>query len=166
MIKPLTGHENCRGRPPNKGACREGPGNFIISVLPLQGYHKYGSDKLPADYTSLAVKRRWGEKATDRRPRDNIILTGSGYGISGPPEEPCNISVQLNKGLLHTGRMFPPWKPVKSRARDWVCITCSGGTNRKPRRHNHTCSSPQTITAAKKRHRWAMPDNEKKRGAI
>ena len=167
MIKPLTGHENCRGRPPTQGDCREGP----IDVKGFGLLHSISGIKdqyrIPNAYTALAVKRRWGEKVIDNRPRDNIILPGlGGYGIRDPQTGPAWGLPPPYYGLLHPGRMFPPWKPVKSRARDWVGITCTGEPNRKPVRHNHTCSSPETITAAIKRPGWIMPCNEKKEASL
>ncbi len=156
MIRQFKGCENCRGRPPTKGACREGP-NRINGF----GTHSATSEAskacmVPDASTALAVKRRWGEKAI-KRPRDNIIYPKPGPGISAPPEYAVQSLRLPVTGSLYPERKFPPWKPRLFKSRDWITTTCAGETMRKPDRLNHTSRSPQTITAAKKRHRWAMP---------
>ncbi len=160
MIKTLKGHENCRGRPPTKGACREGP-EWIAGFETQKAFFETQEACMVLDaFTALAVKRRWDGKRLLKRPRDNIIHTDPGYSTAAQPNRPAKLLLLPDTGFLYPQRRFPPWKPWQIHARDWISHTCTGEANRIPGRHNHTCRTPQTTTAAKKPHRWAVPGNE------
>lgn len=156
MIRLLKGCENCRGRPPTKGACREGP----ISTASF-GTQEAASEAReacmgPDTYTVLAIKRRWGEK-TFKKPRDNIISPEPGSCMHTPPAGQVHSARMPGPGFLYPERKLPPWRHRLKKSRDWIAHTCAGANMREPTRHNHTSRAPQRITAAKKRHRWIMP---------
>jgi len=156
MIKQYTGYERYRSRPPTEIACREGPNS--ATGLGTQNTASEAREACmgPDASTALAVKRRWGEKAI-KRPRDNIISPDPGPRLHLQPTGPVHGTQTPGTGFLCTELKLPPWRLRLFKSRDWITYTRAGETNRTPAGRNHTSGAPQRITAAKKRHRWAMP---------
>ena len=157
MLAPLEGHENCRGRPPNKGDCREGP-NERMSFEIQQA--KFGIRGPFLFYGACDAPQHMRQRT--ETPSEQRSANSSQQYISPETRDPAWVMhphrgrMTHNIRALSPERKLPPWKPVLSCARDWVDITCTGESARKPGRLNHTSSSPQKLTAAKKRHRWVM----------
>ena len=163
MIKQITGYEPYRSRPPTKGACRAGPTS--TTGLGTQNTASEAREACmgPDASTALAVKRRWGEKA-GKRPRDNIITPDPGPHLHIQPTGPVHGTRTPGTGFLCKELKLPPWRIRLFQSRDWITHTRAGETNRIPAGHNHTSGAPQHITAAKKRHRWAMPFSDPPEG--
>ena len=155
MILQYNGYEPYRSRPPTKGACREGPISAAGFGTQSATSEAREACLVPDACMALAVKRRWGEKAI-KRPRDNIILPEPGPRMHTPPTGQVHSARIPGPGSLYPERKLPPRKPRLIKSRDWITRTCAGANTRKPDRHNNTSRSPQSITAAKKRHRWIM----------
>lgn len=157
MIRRLKGHANCRGRPPAKGACREGPARDPCFKEPVTLFEASGLLWVHASTDALAIKRRWGEYPAENRPNGSVVLTYSGSRTYRPVNKACGEWTDADTGFLCPERWFPPWKPRQAKARDWIGFTCTGAYLRTPGGRNHTSSSPQHVTAVKKRPGWIMP---------
>ena len=157
MLAPLEGHENCRGRPPNKGDCREGPDQRMSFEIQQAKFGIRGPFLFYGACDAPQHLRQRTESASEQRSANS-----SQQYIFPENRDPARVThphrgrMTNNIWVLCPERKLPPWKPVLSCARDWVDITCSGEFTREPDRLNHTSSSPQKLTAAKKRHRWGM----------
>ncbi len=156
MIRRLKGHENCRGRPPTKGACREGPQGNLCFEEPIALFGTKESSLVCASIDALAIKRRWGEYPAENWPIGSLIYTYAGSRTLKPVCKDFEESTDADTGFLYPERRFPPWKSWHAKARDWIGFTCTGEYLRTPGGRNHTSSSPQNITAAKKRPGYFM----------
>ena len=152
-----------RGRPPNKGACREGPEeywNFEIqqTKFGIQGSFVFYEGCDPPQ--ALRQRRTIFEKK--RSTHRNDQHTRHGIRSEERTIQPAARANQPGAGgmvpdvdfrTLPGNRKLPPWKPLLLRARDWVSDTRSGVLltgNRtgitKPAHHPKNSQSPKSGT--------------------
>jgi hypothetical protein len=160
MILIFKGHENCRGRPPTKGACREGPARDPCFEEPHRSFRSNRISLGLASTDALAIKRRWGDYPAENWPIGSSIYTYAGSRTLKPVCKDFEEPTDADTGFLYPERRFPPWKSWQTKARDWIGFTCTGEYLRTPGGRNHTSSSPQNITAAKKRPGYVLSDCE------
>ena len=150
MIIKLKGHENCRGRPPTQGDCREGPADIRRSEGQTLPSGTQGSAVAPASYDALAIKRRWGEFRAAYWPPGSVVHAFA-----------CSTAVKANLmdfagwtdfGFLYPEHWSPPWMLWHQKARDWISCTLPERTtgNRsgttKPAHHHKIPPPPKSDT--------------------
>ena len=149
MIIKLKGHENCRGRPPTQGDCREGPADIRRSEGQTLPSGTQGSAVAPASYDALAIKRRWGEFRAAYWPPGSMVYP---HACSTAASATRVAFARTDTGFLYPEHWSPPWKSWHQKARDWISCTLPERTtgNRsgttKPAHHPAIPPSPKSDT--------------------
>ena len=125
-----------RGRPPNKGACREGPEEYWNFEIQQTKFGILGSfvfyegcdppQALRQRRTIFEKKRSTQRNDQNIRPgirsAERTIQTAARASQPGAGGMVPDVDFRTLPG----NRKLPPWKPLILRARDWVSDTRSG----------------------------------------